>query len=184
MFTGLKRRFIGLIILTCIVTGTGSVIAFFLVMDNTVRDLRKAYATQYTLLEKGRILAPIQREVALTMKMVDSPVLKAWALDENNPILKAQALKELESYRRHFQDQSWFFIIDPSKHFYFNSSSSKILMNLFDMLNRAAIEGTPVTINWRYHEDNDVALECGEEFMEDLDLTNLTFNLVVIMEGA
>ena len=125
MFTGLKRRFIGLIILTCIVTGTGGVIAFFLVMDNTVRDLRKAYATQYTLLEKGRILAPIQREVALTMKMVDSPVLKAWALDENNPILKAQALKELESYRRHFQDQSWFFIIDPSKHFYFNNAKNE-----------------------------------------------------------
>ena len=67
---------------------------------------------------------------------------------------------------------------------YFNSSSSKILMNLFDMLNGAAIEGTLVTINWRYHEDNDVALECGEEFMEDLDLTNLSFNLVVIVEGA
>jgi len=32
MFTGLKRRFIGLIILTCIVTGTGGIIAFFLVM--------------------------------------------------------------------------------------------------------------------------------------------------------
>ena len=125
MFTGLKRRFIGLIILTCLVTGIGGVIAFFLVMDNTVSDLRKAYAIQYTLLEKGRILAPIQREVALTMKMVDSPVLKAWTLDENNPILKAQALKELESYRRHFQDQSWFFIIDPSKHFYFNNAKNE-----------------------------------------------------------
>jgi sigma-B regulation protein RsbU (phosphoserine phosphatase) len=125
MFTGLKRRFIGLIILTCLATGIGGVIAFFLVMDNTVRDLRKAYAIQYTLLEKGRILAPIQREVALTMKMVDSPVLKAWILDENNPILKAQALKELESYRRHFQDQSWFFVLDPSKHFYFNNAKNE-----------------------------------------------------------
>lgn len=67
---------------------------------------------------------------------------------------------------------------------YFNSSSSKILMNLFDMLNRAGIEGTPVTINWRYHEDNDVALECGEEFMEDLDMVHLSFNLIAISDGA
>ena len=59
---------------------------------------------------------------------------------------------------------------------YFNSSSSKILMNFFDRLETAAQNGKNITINWIYHEDNEAALECGEEFMEDL--TTVSFNLV------
>ncbi len=52
---------------------------------------------------------------------------------------------------------------------YFNSSSSKILMNFFDMLEEAARSGLPVTVQWKYHQDNDISLECGEEFQEELE---------------
>ena len=50
---------------------------------------------------------------------------------------------------------------------YFNSSSSKILMNLFDMLEEAAAGGRQVQVVWRYHEENEIAQECGEEFKEE-----------------
>jgi len=59
---------------------------------------------------------------------------------------------------------------------YFNSSSSKVFMDLFDLLDDAASLNTDVVVNWRYHEDNELALECGEEFMEDVQ--NIHFNLV------
>ncbi|MCF8040261.1 MAG: DUF1987 domain-containing protein, partial [Desulfohalobiaceae bacterium] len=59
---------------------------------------------------------------------------------------------------------------------YFNSSSSKILMNFFDMLEDAARAGLPVTVQWKYHQDNDISLECGEEFQEDLE--HVDFHLV------
>ena len=58
---------------------------------------------------------------------------------------------------------------------YFNSSSSKTFMDLFDMLDDAAADGIAVTIRWRYHEENETALECGEEFQEDVQ--HLTFIL-------
>lgn len=58
---------------------------------------------------------------------------------------------------------------------YFNSTSSKAFMNLFDMLDEAAETGRDITVNWHYHEDNDIALECGEEFQEDVQ--TLRFNL-------
>ena len=58
---------------------------------------------------------------------------------------------------------------------YFNSSSSKILMNFFDMLEDAAENGKKIVVNWYYHEDNETALECGEEFQEDMELVE--FNL-------
>jgi len=59
---------------------------------------------------------------------------------------------------------------------YFNSSTSKVLMDLFDMLEDAADDGAAVTVDWRYHAENDVAQENGEEFREDLD--KVEFNLI------
>lgn len=59
---------------------------------------------------------------------------------------------------------------------YFNSSSSKALMNLFDLLNSKVKEGKSIVVNWIYDTDNESALEYGEEFKEDLD--TLPFELV------
>lgn len=58
---------------------------------------------------------------------------------------------------------------------YFNSSSSKMLLNFFDMLEDAAQNGADITINWYYDEENETILEYGEEFQEDI--VSLTFNL-------
>jgi hypothetical protein len=51
---------------------------------------------------------------------------------------------------------------------YFNSSSAKIIMNLFSMLEEAAEAGNPVHITWACEEGDDMQ-EMGEEFAEDLD---------------
>jgi hypothetical protein len=59
---------------------------------------------------------------------------------------------------------------------YFNSSSSKALMNLFDLLDEAVIDGKKIAVNWIYDAGNESALEYGEEFKEDLN--RLEFNLV------
>jgi len=59
---------------------------------------------------------------------------------------------------------------------YFNSSSSKIFMDLFDLLNDKSHEGLNIIVNWNYLEEDDNMLEYGEEFQEDVD--NLKFNLV------
>ncbi len=60
---------------------------------------------------------------------------------------------------------------------YFNSSSSKIFMDLFDMLDESAATGrVHIEVNWWYHRENEIALECGEEFQEDIQ--HLQFNLL------
>ncbi|CCK79771.1 DUF1987 domain-containing protein [Desulfobacula toluolica] len=64
---------------------------------------------------------------------------------------------------------------------YFNSSSSKALMNFFDMLEEAYDNGKKINVNWIYMEENETAEECGEEFQEDLE--TLPFNLVVLNSG-
>ena len=52
---------------------------------------------------------------------------------------------------------------------YFNSSSAKVLMNLFDRLDSLASSGVAVTINWHFDAEDDTLEEMGEEFAEDLE---------------
>ena len=59
---------------------------------------------------------------------------------------------------------------------YFNSSSSKILLDLFDFLDEHAAAGIDVEVNWIYDENNESAYECGLEFQEGL--RRLRFALV------
>lgn len=63
---------------------------------------------------------------------------------------------------------------------YFNSSSSKTFMDLFDLLDEHADAGCEVVVKWRYHEENETAMECGEEFMEDV--SSIDFRLVEFMD--
>jgi len=51
---------------------------------------------------------------------------------------------------------------------YFNSSSAKTIMTLFDLMEDAADAGNDVLITWTCEEGDDMQ-EMGEEFAEDLD---------------
>lgn len=63
---------------------------------------------------------------------------------------------------------------------YFNSSSVKILMNMFDILEEMSGNGSDVTVNWYYIEDDDSMLEFGEDFSEDLE--KVSFNILEMQE--
>lgn len=53
---------------------------------------------------------------------------------------------------------------------YINTSSSKCIMMILDRMETAYKDGKKITIHWYYDEENDTALECAEEFKEDLVL--------------
>ncbi|GBC61029.1 DUF1987 domain-containing protein [Desulfonema ishimotonii] len=59
---------------------------------------------------------------------------------------------------------------------YFNSSSSKALLDFFDMLEEASEDGKEITVNWIYEPEDEDSLEFGEEFQEDFETLN--FNMV------
>ncbi|HEX5330506.1 DUF1987 domain-containing protein [Sulfuricurvum sp.] len=62
---------------------------------------------------------------------------------------------------------------------YFNSSSAKVLMNLFQLLEDAAeTKGKNTVINWYYNEDDDTMQEFGEDFASDME--HAAFNLCVL----
>ena len=57
---------------------------------------------------------------------------------------------------------------------YFNSSSSKILLDIFDMLDETKNE--KITVNWIHDEDDEAMEEYGEEFEEDIE--HIKFNIL------
>ena len=63
---------------------------------------------------------------------------------------------------------------------YFNSSTAKIVMGLFDLLDDAAASGNNVTVTWEYEEEDDNMEELGEEFGEDLEHASFVKNAVSI----
>ena len=60
---------------------------------------------------------------------------------------------------------------------YFNSSTSKLLYNMLNDMDKTAAGGKEIVVNWFADKDNDIIIESGEDFEEDL--TNLKFNLII-----
>ena len=55
---------------------------------------------------------------------------------------------------------------------YFNSSSSKLFFDFFDLLEENS-EDHKIEINWIYDEENESAEEAGEDFIEDFEDLNI-----------
>ena len=98
--------------------------------------------------------------------------IKGESYPENTTLFYEPVFKWLESYMNTIIEKATVNI----ELIYFNSSSSKVLMDLFEFFEDHCEEGKNIIVNWIYDEDNDAALEYGEEFAEDVE--SLTFNLV------
>ena len=60
---------------------------------------------------------------------------------------------------------------------YFNSSTAKLLLNMLMEMDENAVGGKKVVVNWITTDDNEIIIECGEDFQEELD--NIEFNMVI-----
>lgn len=175
----LKRQFLALIVAIYLVTGAAALGVFLLVMDNITRQLGEEFAEQYALRQRDRLIAPIQRELALALKLTDSPLLKRWVQDEDNPDLRVAALAELDSYRRHFADRSYFIVPAASRHFYFNDAA-----NAYQGREQGhTLDAHLPTDSWYFAtmvQDADFNLNVNYD--TPLDIYKLWFN-IVIREG-
>jgi hypothetical protein len=62
---------------------------------------------------------------------------------------------------------------------YFNTSSSKCILDLFKKLEAINNNGSSVTINWHYEEDDEDMLEAGEDYQA---IINVPFKMIQIEE--
>lgn len=156
--------------------GLVALAAFLLAARSIVENFGRRFAVQHAVLGRDRILSPIQRELALSRKLADSAVLKAWIRSEGDPTLRALALAELESHRRIFRDGSWFLVHDASRHYYFNDAQGSFTGKEL----RYRIDPADPTMAWYFAamaQIEDFALHVDNS--EQLDVTKVWVNVLV-----
>ena len=62
---------------------------------------------------------------------------------------------------------------------YFNTSSSKCLLDLFKKLENMSKAGREVVIEWHYEEDDEDMSEAGEDYQA---IINVPFKMVMVQE--
>jgi hypothetical protein len=62
---------------------------------------------------------------------------------------------------------------------YFNTSSSKCILDVFKKLEGINKSGSAVTINWHYEEDDEDMLEAGEDYQA---IINVPFKMIMVNE--
>jgi hypothetical protein len=60
---------------------------------------------------------------------------------------------------------------------YFNSSTVKLLFNMIMKMDRYASSDNIIVINWMTVKNNEIMIECGEDFKEEI--SNVTFNMII-----
>ncbi len=120
----LRWRFVAALVVIFLLIGSLTILFFEYSTGRIVDRLGRGFAERQAQFDRERILGPLLTEIALSRKLADSPLLKRWAQDEDNASLKAEALAELESYRSHFRDGSFFFIPVNSGNYYFNDRAN------------------------------------------------------------
>ncbi|MDA7816851.1 DUF1987 domain-containing protein [Sulfurimonas sp.] len=88
---------------------------------------------------------------------------------ENTFEFYAPMMDWLEKY---FGDESGRKVVVNMEIIYFNSSSSKLFFDFFDLLEENSSENS-IEINWIYDEENESAEEAGEDFIEDFEELNI-----------
>jgi hypothetical protein len=112
-----------------------------------------------------------------------TPLIK---LDPNTGLgfIKGRSIPEnsTEFYKPAYDWLSEFNSISSNKKFelsvhldYFNSTSSKCILDIFMRLGMMFKEGWDIKVNWYYEEDDEDMLLAGEDFKR---LSRITFNLI------
>jgi hypothetical protein len=93
-------------------------------------------------------------------------LIKGESYPEDVTAFYGPLMDRLEPHLRSLEGSSVSFVFDL---IYFNSSTAKILMGLFDMLDEIAGAGNDVTVTWNYETGDENMQELGGEFGEDFE---------------
>ena len=120
----LTVRFLAITLLSIAFVAIITLTLFHRVIDEVAANLGSQLLSNRVLYDRVTSLEPLLREITLAQKMVDSPLIRSWIKDEHNSEKQKSALKELDSFRTFFRDESYFLVIDTSGNYYYNNSEN------------------------------------------------------------
>ncbi|SER43976.1 Serine phosphatase RsbU, regulator of sigma subunit [Giesbergeria anulus] len=162
--------------LACALALLPAVLIGWQVLEGVRNYFGENYARNYTQLKRESILAPVARELALSLRLADSVVTRQWLLDEGNVAKKALFFEEAEGYRKDLRDHAYFLASVGSQHFYFNDNTKP-----FSATPRYTLDLTQKKDAWFVATLNQTGSHYNINVNDDLDLqtTKVWFNIIV-----
>jgi len=166
--TSLRRMFVvfSSILFALILIG-GSVI-FFISMQEIVRNNMGNELSQIVEIEKIKLEASVNAEIAIAMKMADSPIIQSYFVNPGDPELERLALAEIAGYRRAFASNSVFWVNDID-HRFFSDDAYAFTVDVRDPGNYWYLMTLNETEKYNFNIN----------YNADLDVTNLWINAPV-----
>jgi methyl-accepting chemotaxis protein len=120
--TSIKRQFLVFSAVLFLVILIGGSVAFILSMRRIVHAGAGNELRQMAEIERIKLEASVNGEIAIALKMADSPLIQRYFANPGDPELERIAFEEIAGYRRAFAANSVFWVNDVDKKFYADDS--------------------------------------------------------------
>ncbi len=120
----LKTRILGLAALLIILAATASWLAYRELSEDIIERWGRQVAEIQVRYDSARLLQSLEREIGLARQMADSSALIQWAEAPEDPALKAHAIRQMESFRSNFRDNSYFLALRKTREYYYNNATN------------------------------------------------------------
>jgi hypothetical protein len=121
----LKLRILLLTSLIFIVSALAAGLAARALIERVIAEWGGRFADQQVRYHKSKALQPILREVALAKQLARSSAIRDWSADPGDQALHRRAMRELESFRRNFQEQSYFVAFAATGQYFYNNAKNE-----------------------------------------------------------
>jgi diguanylate cyclase (GGDEF)-like protein len=117
-----RRFFIFSAVLFLLIFSFGS-LAFIILMEQIQYNNAGEKLTKTIEVERLKLEASINSEIAIALRMADSPLILRYFLNPTDDELQKITFEEITGYRRAFKSDSVFWCSDIDKEFYFNEDN-------------------------------------------------------------
>lgn len=127
----LKTRLLGLAAALMITASLASWLAYRELSEDIIERWGQQVAEIQVRYDSARLLQSLEREIGLARQMADSSTLVKWATSPEDDALQRQAIREMESFRSNFRDNSYFVALRDSRRYYYNNAENEFEDNQF-----------------------------------------------------
>ncbi|MBG6289936.1 MULTISPECIES: biofilm regulation protein phosphatase SiaA [Pseudomonas] len=172
---GLRGKSVVALLIACLLALVPAVMLGWKAMEDIRTHFGLAFARNFTLLNQQKIIAPVIRELALSRRLAESVVTQDWLLAENDPARRSLFFREAEGFRADQHNYSYFVVVDSSRHYYFNDSSSPLSNSP-----RYTLSDTDPQDRWYFDTlARDETYNINVNYDAKLKVTKVWFNMVV-----
>ncbi len=127
----LKTRILVLLAVLIVISGSASLLAYRELSTNIIESWGTQVAEIQVRYDSARLLQSLEREIGLAQQMSQSNALLRWANNPEDELLEEAAIRQMESYRTNFRDNSYFVALRENGRYYYNNSDNDYAHNQF-----------------------------------------------------